>query len=467
MPYKIWVKYGDGQSVKIIFNEGDVDDLKKSIKNELPEQFKNISISQITLRKQGEEVDLDPELKVDERFVNNSKTPVQIFVKSHEKVDERWGGKVRNPMFNTQKQGFDPFFKVVYFVYKKLFKTYLELSSQPLIEYLQDVFCDASNNNIFNEIPSVKAQDLFHVMPVLEKKHDEVVSFKMLWAFYTAGLEVYYRCNMSDQQIGGTISSAKVKVERSNKKEVLIFQIKIKVVDYDGHGFKYCSVTRNIEEFEGDRNFFDLPVVSLDYAEKSNYLKGLINENGKLFFDLAKGTHYKSYEGSLIRWKQVGGCLCDIELLGENGYLKKNDEYFAPALVYGFSFALKVWGQFNVSNVKEIIFSIDAFNDLVMIPEKKDILKYFRAHPLFPNLYNKNSRNEYHLPIHPVLDRVRLTSKYVTFIRNKYSKQVTILSILQFLSILEGFKLATRTPAMSFTADSISSPQSTSYPSFI
>ncbi|GBB98085.1 hypothetical protein RclHR1_03130026, partial [Rhizophagus clarus] len=66
-------------------------------------------------------------------------------------------------------------------------------------------------------------------------------------------------------------------------------------------------------------------------------------------------------------------------------------------------------------------------------------------------------RNEYHLPIHPVLDRVCLTSKYVTFIRNKYSKQ----------SILEGFKLATRTPAMSFTADSISSPQSTSYPSFM
>ncbi|GES94491.1 ATPase, AAA domain containing protein [Rhizophagus clarus] len=445
MPYKIWVKYGDGQSVKVIFNEGDVDDLKKSIKNELPEQFKNISLSQITLHKQGEEVDLDPELKVDERFVNNSKTPVQIFVKSHdisvddkvhkedwrwpcyeEKVDERWGGKVRNPMFNTQKQGFNPPFKVVYFVYKKLFKTYLELSSQPLIEYLQDVFRDASNNNIFNETPSVEAQDLFHVMPVLEKKHDEVVSFKMLWAFYTAGLEVYYHCNMSNQQIGGTISSAKVKVERSNKKEVLIFQIKIKVVDYDGHGFKYCSVTRNIEEFEGDRNFSDLPVVSLDYAEKSNYLKGLINENGKLFFDLAKGTHYKSYEGSLMRWKQVGGCLvvekikangrvminqqsfatmnpdypmynasppnkCDIELLGENGYLKKNDEYFAPALVYGFSFALKVWGQFNVSNVKEIIFSIDAFNDLVMIPEKKDILKGLLEQHIINNNKGVNS----------------------------------------------------------------------------
>jgi len=57
-----------------------VDDLKKEIKNEL--QIMSTT-NQITLRKRkhGEDIDLDPGLKVDESFVNDSETPIQVFVK--------------------------------------------------------------------------------------------------------------------------------------------------------------------------------------------------------------------------------------------------------------------------------------------------------------------------------------------------------------------------------------------------
>src|ERR1700722_7007195 len=46
MPYKIWVKYEDGHPIKVAINEGDVDDLKKAIRKELPD----LDVNQINLR---------------------------------------------------------------------------------------------------------------------------------------------------------------------------------------------------------------------------------------------------------------------------------------------------------------------------------------------------------------------------------------------------------------------------------
>lgn len=74
MNYKSWVKYENNCPIKIVIDKGDVDDLKKVIKKELP----SLDVSRTVLRKHGEDVDLDPELKIDESFVNNSKTPIQI-----------------------------------------------------------------------------------------------------------------------------------------------------------------------------------------------------------------------------------------------------------------------------------------------------------------------------------------------------------------------------------------------------
>ncbi len=79
MTYKIWVKHEDDYPIKVLTEKGDVDDLKKAIKKELPK----LDVNQINLRKHGEEDDLDPELAIDESFVNNSKTPIQILLKEH------------------------------------------------------------------------------------------------------------------------------------------------------------------------------------------------------------------------------------------------------------------------------------------------------------------------------------------------------------------------------------------------
>ena len=218
---------------------------------------------------------------------------------------------------------------------------------------------------------------------------------------------------MSGHQVGGIISSTQLEVVETPEKPVFVFYIFIKTVDYDGYGFKYCSVMRQIENFKGERSFSDLPVVPFEFSKSRDFLKTTIRENGEWFCKLAKGRHFMNYEGPLLRWVQVGNCLqaetimangrvmidlpsfalmnpnynmgnakppnkCDIELLGEF-YLKEEDEeeycQVTPALVYGFSFTLKEWGQFLVFGFSAIKFDKEAFNHLVMSQDKKDILR--------------------------------------------------------------------------------------------
>ncbi|CAG8562894.1 11319_t:CDS:2 [Paraglomus brasilianum] len=85
---RIWVKYGDGQPVSLMFDRGIVDDLKKAIKKELSPRLDNVAVNEITLRRHGEGEDLRADLTVDENFVNNYDTPLQIIVNAPERKHE-------------------------------------------------------------------------------------------------------------------------------------------------------------------------------------------------------------------------------------------------------------------------------------------------------------------------------------------------------------------------------------------
>ncbi|CAG8499302.1 23799_t:CDS:2 [Gigaspora margarita] len=251
-------------------------------------------------------------------------------------------------------------FKVIYSVNRdSLQKTFVEFSFQPLIVILQSIIPD--NSSIFDKKPKINAQDLYHVMEKLCIKND--------------------------------------------------------AIDYDGVGFKHCIINRKIGYFEGEVDFSVLPVIPSQFCKVKNQLTKIITENGKKFFELASGRHFKNYNGSLLRWKREGNCMqiekinadgramidlksfavmnpdynmgnslppnkCDVELLANNGvYLEKdkihneNNYLLAPAVVYGFSFALKEWGQFEVSKFMDIQFDKEALDYLVIPQNKKNIIK--------------------------------------------------------------------------------------------
>ncbi|CAG8724418.1 26398_t:CDS:2 [Dentiscutata erythropus] len=335
-------------------------------------------------------------------------------------------------------------FQVVYSVERdSIPRTFVELSFQPLIMILQKII--PGNSAIFDKEPQINAQVLYHVMEKLrtenaelekasnltdEKKYmnslikfleqeyeqtnilrarminNNVVSFDMLW----------WLC--------GTISSTSVTFDLFKQQKV--FLINIKVIDYDGIGFKRCNIYRKIGYFEGEVNFSSLPVMPSQFCKVRNRLTEIITENGKKFFELASGRHFKNYNGSLLRWKKVGNCMevekmnsdgrvmidlqsfavmnpdypmenalppnkCDIELLANNRvYLEKEkinqvDYLHAPALVYGFSFALKEWGQFEVSKFTDVQFDKEALDHLVIPQNKKEIIKGLVKQYVDPN----------------------------------------------------------------------------------
>ncbi|RHZ52560.1 hypothetical protein Glove_460g15 [Diversispora epigaea] len=107
-PTKIWVKYGNNQPVKIVFDGEDVDDLKEAIKKKLSPKLNDVAVDDITLRRHGEEVDLDPDLAVDQSFKNNASTSLQVIVnapatlkRKHEESSE-----VLNEIVKTMQEGF-------------------------------------------------------------------------------------------------------------------------------------------------------------------------------------------------------------------------------------------------------------------------------------------------------------------------------------------------------------------------
>ncbi|RIA81583.1 P-loop containing nucleoside triphosphate hydrolase protein, partial [Glomus cerebriforme] len=141
------------------------------------------------------------------------------------------------------------------------------------------------------------------------------VSFDMLWVFYTVNLEVWYKCSISKQQIGGIISSIDTVF---NDKDKLVFRITIKIIDYDGRGFKYCYVERRIEYYDGEMSFSDLPVVPFRFSNTHDSIRNIIHGNGKKFFDLARGRNFMKYEGPLLRWRIVNGCK-EVEMIKADG----------------------------------------------------------------------------------------------------------------------------------------------------
>ncbi|CAB5297093.1 unnamed protein product [Rhizophagus irregularis] len=352
MAYKIWVKYEDNCPIKIVIDKGDVDDLKKAIKKELP----SLNVSRISLRKHGEGVDLDPELEINENLVNNLKTPIQILKIL---IDN-------NDMPKIKAQDLYHVMEDLEILYNGL-ETASKSTSEPSVETEKK----SHLNHLIRFLKQEYNETIEKQNKTIEKK---TVSFDMLWVFYTKGLEV---------------------------------------VDYDGHGFKHCYVKRQIEEFNGEKRFSDLSVVPFRFSESRDFLKETIYCIGKKFFELAANRHFMEYTGSLFRWTKVNGCYeieairadgrvmidlksfatmnpgylmrnakppnpCDVNLLGKKGYLEDYDyekSYcFAPALVYGFSFALKEWGQFLVMDFNKINFNENAFEHLVMPQDKKEVL---------------------------------------------------------------------------------------------
>ncbi|CAG8467559.1 347_t:CDS:2 [Gigaspora margarita] len=319
----------------------------------------------------------------------------------------KYGEIERNAKIDSEQCKAVPF-KIIY---PRNGKTYIELNSKPLIVILRNSLPD--NRNILKDNPKIDALDLYLVMDELSNVAATLMNHELNENLLLENhSDPKARCHLNHLiQFLKEEHTSEDTDERGK-----YFKINIMVVDCDGVGFKRCNTTHIIRDFDGQKGFSDLPVVPFRFSNAHNFLKEDILKNGNHFFELALGNRFMHYKGSLMRMRVMNGCMqvekiradgrviidlqsfatmnpgykmgnaqppnkCDIELFCEKGiYLAsgeihhEDNHFLAPAVVYGFSFALKEWGQFKVSEFSDIRFDEDALDHLVISQNKKNML---------------------------------------------------------------------------------------------
>ncbi|CAG8463165.1 2112_t:CDS:10 [Dentiscutata heterogama] len=233
-------------------------------------------------------------------------------------------------------------------------------------------------------------------------KHE--ISFKNLWYLFPSGSQVYAKLN------GKLFGSRVTKWEYKSYSGTQYFVITGEFINSDGHEFVYIDKTWHIEQFDGVLNITKLPVVPL---QKKCEIRDELVKRGKKFELFAIGPHYLRYSGNFFykSWfistysRGDGRIMIDASTFNkinpnyDMGLAKHNFEnlqynynyntrpkpflkrkikeeelYMCSPTFFGFSFTAKIWGQFYVDQVDEIKFDDDAFDNLIMDTNKKDII---------------------------------------------------------------------------------------------
>ncbi|KAI5064681.1 hypothetical protein GOP47_0019376 [Adiantum capillus-veneris] len=250
-------------------------------------------------------------------------------------------------------------------------------------------------------------------------KQKGIVSYNMLWAFFTPGLEVRRLCALSGQACHAIVQSPGKYDHRSWAPEENAFVIKLRVMDYNAERYRKCIMNVKIEEFDGEVPFTSLSVCPWSFflEEERHCIMETIEHRGGLFYACAmeEPFHFMHFQGSLGYYERaLNGCfqlrrvnadgrvMVDllslaranpewplgnaqppIELMrGIDKGTRKQEKpsaqelQFAPSVVYGFSFSLKKWGCFDVGGLRKISFNDRAYDQLVMESAKqKEMLR--------------------------------------------------------------------------------------------
>jgi hypothetical protein len=244
--------------------------------------------------------------------------------------------------------------------------------------------------DLLQEIESLKEQELKKFDRL---KEEGVVTFSYLQHCFPTGMKICTtRRGMDEQYIGGeVISSRVVNSYFSNYLEVCYYVIKS-----NGKRFARCQERATISAFMGTKKISDMPIYPM-----TPEMQAQLEERGRKFAKVCLGAHYLSYTGSLIQdsWcgpvylKAAGRVMVDgvsFERNNPSSRLRLNSDdgdtldgstvneeqfYMCWPTLMGFSFAAKKWGEIDLQYVEPIQFDDNAFESLVLAPEKKDLVK--------------------------------------------------------------------------------------------
>lgn len=216
-----------------------------------------------------------------------------------------------------------------------------------------------------------------------------VISFGLLSHLFNSGTEIVV---MNDEPLAGVVTDTRYRQSLFGDYLEIFFER----LESDGNEISTVRDSVRVDAFSGLREVNRLSVRILDA-----HWREVLTARGRKYVQVAQGAHYQNYTGQMQikgwwSWSPLradGRIMVDIKTYNQfcsrdsdddsdyNGDVSQDNTVSDDQLwrcspyILGFSFATKQWGRFSVSRINDIEFRNSAFDQLVLAPEKKELIR--------------------------------------------------------------------------------------------
>jgi hypothetical protein len=288
----------------------------------------------------------------------------------------------------------------------------LEFHTDKLRSFLRD---NISLEDIYDDVPVIPVYTLFNQLDQIKhraKRYDMLSVVKELVAFleeenkdilgriknmldrgqmsfglcktlFAEGTEIEIH---GDEIMGGRVVGTEYRASMFGT----YLQIAYEYVSTNGRSFIQRRDQVRIGAFNGVKEISKLPIRPM-----TDETKARLTERGKMFAQVALGAHYMQYQGMMgvKKWWSWDNMRAEGRMMTDPGtYAQFVDEYdrdedhdidelrddamwMTDPYVKGFSFVTKQWGRFSVGNISPIAYRDDAFDQLVLAEDKKELVR--------------------------------------------------------------------------------------------
>ena len=292
--------------------------------------------------------------------------------------------------------------------------TVVEFHSAALRNFMRE---NTNIENIYDDFPVIDVYDLFNALDMIKMRSQRTnetalvaefvkfieqentvlmgrtknmleagrISFGMLKFLLAPGTEIEIH---GEELSGGRV----VDVEYGSSMFGQFIQIQYETVSTNGRSFIRARDSLRIPAFKGVRSIDNMPVRLISPERKA-----ALSERGKTYAKVGIGSADMNYQGHMEvkkwwSWDQMradGRIMADHATYGQfvNEYndpeeddlqIKEIDEaslWMTEPYIKGFSFATKQWGRFALSRISDIEFRDEAFDQLVLAEDKKELVR--------------------------------------------------------------------------------------------
>lgn len=214
-----------------------------------------------------------------------------------------------------------------------------------------------------------------------------VMSFGLVKSLFVPGTEI----EIHDEELfGGRVLGTEYRNSMFTGPQLVITY---EFISSNGRNFTQHRARISINAWKGTREIAKMPIRPL-----APEVKQKLTERGKIYEQVAIGSHYMDYKGQMQvkKWwswdpmRADGRIMIDSSTYSQFTDSEYNDNdgedtdmqtidndvlWMTEPYIKGFSFATKHWGKFAVSHISPIDFRKDAFDQLVLDEDKKELVR--------------------------------------------------------------------------------------------